>query len=325
MLAKEIKRPITAGVILYGIELLIDVMSVLFQGSVYELFGGNHIAENLDNPIFPLITIYQIVILAMLAFFCLVIHKYNGTLERIVGIVMIIFYCIIAISYPYISVADTRAIAETQNAWALSAANTLNTSIGIFTLPFATIATALAFIAIGRYGVRRDKLVTDGNIPNNKIKIPMIVGIVLSAIALFIDLFIFASRETVYKIMNAPDSIKVTVFPITAVMQMIFTVLFVVFLLIMLKIKGQSTRIAAVVMTIIYCLLTISTPFIKMAYNTYLNSIDVENIAAGGTLESFISLCTPLFTVVSTVLIFIAIGRYGTMFLQHENNDNSDK
>lgn len=321
----NIKKMMTAGVILYGIAVLINLLCVLFQSSVFDFMNNHAVDINSDRLLFPLISIYQIVVLVFFSAFMLVMLKYKGSQERIIGIVMIVVYCIVAVTYPYISVAETWFTSLLGGEVVLVELTSLDAAIGFVTLPFVTVSSALMFIATGRFGVRRESLVSDSNSLNNKIKIPMIVGIILSAAAMGIDLFSFASIETVYKIMNAPDSLNVTVFPITAAIQIIFTIMFVVFLLIMLKYKGLSTKSAAVAMTVIYCLLTIAAPFIKSAYNIFvLNSGGADYVAAGATLENFIALCTPPFTVVSTVLIFIAIGRYSTVNTHQENNDNSE-
>ena len=153
MLQKDIKIPIMIGVILYGIALLIDLGGVLLQKSVFELMGASYELLALKDNIFPLLTVYQIVVMAMYSAFLLIMFRYKGADRRTVGIVMIVVYCIISVSYPFINIADKWFTSHLKGAKELAALGTLESYITMFTSPFTTVAAVFVLIAIGRYGI----------------------------------------------------------------------------------------------------------------------------------------------------------------------------
>ena len=153
MLQKDIKIPIMIGVILYGIAMLIDLGGVLLQKSVFELMGAPSELLSLENNIFPLLTVCQIVVMAMYSAFLLIMFRYKGADRRTVGIVMIVVYCIINVSYPFFNIADKWFTSHLKGAKELAALGTLESYITMFTSPFTTVAAVFVLIAIGRYGI----------------------------------------------------------------------------------------------------------------------------------------------------------------------------
>ncbi len=159
-----------------------------------------------------------------------------------------------------------------------------------------------------------------------EVKIPMIVGIISYGFAFLICLIGVMFPGIAYDIMGASflkDRISVTIFPSYIVFQIISIIMLIVFFLVMLKYKGSGKRIIGIVMIVLSCLINIVQPYIGIAEKqAYSGFYGAEGLSALGTLESFFALFTQPFTLVSTVFVIIAIGRYGV--IKHDNNDNSD-
>ena len=148
---KEVKIPMIVGMILYGIALIIDLVSVFAQKAVFDLMGVTVI--HLSSLAFPFITVCQIAVMAMFIAFWLVMRYYKGSGRRAAGIVMIVVYCVVNIAMPFIDIQVTRMTAIFQGEEGLAAVSSLKNFIGSFTSPFVTVSTVLLFIAIGRYGI----------------------------------------------------------------------------------------------------------------------------------------------------------------------------
>lgn len=153
MLPKEIKIPITVGVIIYGIALFIDLFGVLFQKSVFTIMNAPYELLSLDENIFPLTSVYQMIVMIMYIIFMLIMFRYKGSAKRVAGIVMIAVYCVVSVSYPVFNMIDNRITALLKGAGELAALGTLNSYITAFTLPFTVVSSVFVLIAIGRYGV----------------------------------------------------------------------------------------------------------------------------------------------------------------------------
>lgn len=150
-MAKKIKIPMIIAVILYGVTLLIDLLSVLFQGAVYEIMSGHSI----QISTFSITAVFHFVTFIMYISFMLVMHIYKGESRRLAGILMIVVYAVIHVAMPFIKIAATSIIATLQGAELLSAFNVLETFIGLTTSPFTTVSVIFVFIAIGRYGITK--------------------------------------------------------------------------------------------------------------------------------------------------------------------------
>ena len=141
------------GIILYGIALLIDLLSVLIPNIAYAAMGATYLKEHFYGFIFPSVTIFQVIGIIMLITFYMVMQKYNGPEKRIVGIIMIVVFCVINIVQPYIRIAEAQAYANFSGEKGLAALSTLESFISMFTQPFTIVSTVFVMIAIGRYGI----------------------------------------------------------------------------------------------------------------------------------------------------------------------------
>ncbi len=151
----------------------------------------------------------------------------------------------------------------------------------------------------------------------------MIVGVILYGIALLIDLGGVLLQKSVWELMGAPTellSLKDIIFPLATIYQIAVMVMYAVFFLIMFRYKGSDRRTVGIVMIVVYCIVSISYPFINIADTWLTAQLKGENeLVALGTLESYITMFTHPFTVVSTAFVLISIGRYSLN--KSEKND----
>ena len=159
-----------------------------------------------------------------------------------------------------------------------------------------------------------------------EIKIPMIVGIILYCVTIIIDLISVIIPGIAYDIMGSSflkNQFNEFVLPSVTVFQTTGFIMLIAFYLIMLKYKGTEKRIVGIVMIVIFCVINIVQPYIGIVEKKFFSDLfGAEGLSALTTLESFISIFTHPFTLVSTVFVIIAIGRYG--IIKRENNDISD-
>ncbi|MCR5121191.1 MAG: hypothetical protein K6B74_02090 [Ruminococcus sp.] len=320
MLSKEIKKPLTVGLILYGIAVLISLLCVLFPNAVFDFLNGHAVDLCSDSLIFPLVFVFHIAVFLLFAVFTIIMHKYKGSSERLIVILFIRIYCVINVAKPFVLNFETYMVGELfAGEKDLAHSFALSNSIEMITFPFTVVSSVLVFIAVSRYGIRRYilELTADSKIPD-KVKIPMIVSVLLYSQALMGDILCVLWQQSFYKHQNAPIG-NIFVFPTELVFQIIFMIMFSAFLIVMLKRKGISGRKTGIVMTVIYCVMIFAEPFVRYSVSTCtLSTLGVKYIEATTVLEKYITLYTSPFTTVSAVFLFIAVGRYG--MIKHENN-----
>jgi hypothetical protein len=159
-----------------------------------------------------------------------------------------------------------------------------------------------------------------------EVKIPMFVGIILYGIALLIDLIGVLIPDLAYVTMGATylkDHFNGFIFPSVTIFQIIGIIMLITFYMVMQKYNGPEKRIVGIIMIVIFCVINVVQPYIRIAETqAYASFSGEKGLSALTTLESFIAMFTQPFTLVSTVFVMIAIGRYG--IIKRENNNNSD-
>ncbi len=158
MLKKEIKIPMITGVILYAVALIIDLTTVIMQRNVYRLMESDSLTYAFKESVFPLISVYQIVVMVMYILFMIVMFSYKGSAKRAVGIVMTAVYCVLSVAYPFIGNYVQMLAAKLKSSLELAAVSGLTSYISMYTSPFVIVSSVFIIIAIGRYGmIRTDK------------------------------------------------------------------------------------------------------------------------------------------------------------------------
>jgi hypothetical protein len=142
------------------------------------------------------------------------------------------------------------------------------------------------------------------------IKILMTIGVVVYAIALVIDIIcVICQKSIVTGTMNI--SIDNNIFPFVLGYQLTAFLMYIVFFLVILTYDGNSKRTVGIVMLVVYSIVNILNPYINMISNAISARLGSEYLAVSSYLTGIISNITAPFVVVSTVLMLIAIGRYG--------------
>ena len=142
---------------------------------------------------------------------------------------------------------------------------------------------------------------------DNRIRVPMIAGIVLQSIAAamgFIAYFLQGSLR-----MNVHYAGRVL--PINLIYVLLILIFQVIIVLTMQTYEGESRRGIGITLTVVYCLLSILMPYISIIANMFASRSGVEYLAAQSSVGTSVSLFTSPFTTVSMALTLIAIGRYG--------------
>lgn len=148
---------------------------------------------------------------------------------------------------------------------------------------------------------------------SKEIKTPMIVGIILYGIAVLIDLCSVFAQQAVFPLYGVDIGFYLNelVLPFVTVEHIIVMIMFVVFLIIMLKYKGNSRKTAGVAMIVVYCLIVIISPYLSWYTNIFDGKFKgAHYLAALSALSNFVSFATTPFIVISTVFVIIAVGRY---------------
>ena len=140
----------------------------------------------------------------------------------------------------------------------------------------------------------------------------MIVGTILYGIAVILDLCSIIAQQVIFPLYaDFGHYLNEFVVPAVTIQQIIVMLMFIVFLLILLKYRGNSRKTAGIAMIVIYCLIGIITPYFSWLINILGAKFKGANYLAGlSALDNFIAAVTTPFTVVASVFVIIALGRY---------------
>ncbi len=165
MIKNNVKIPQIAAVVLESIALLLVFSLIRGQDGIFQLYASSSTGIH----VFPLQSIVFVVFRLLLFVTCLLtMLYYKGERRRTVSVIFISVLIICTAVSPYITLltANITAHADGPEYYAASAA--LTAAISYCISPFSTIATALYFIACGRYGISKSEEEFD---PNNYIQL----------------------------------------------------------------------------------------------------------------------------------------------------------
>ena len=149
---------------------------------------------------------------------------------------------------------------------------------------------------------------------SNNIKIPQIISFIMSGIAAAISSALIASPGLVYKnflLKSEIQDLKSPALPLIYYQQIYVLCILFLFLLVILKYKGQSRRAVSILFILLLCAPKVFGPFLQIIYQRKLALSGAVYLAAYSSMTSAITLCTFLFTLTADVLFFISAGRYG--------------
>ena len=142
-----------------------------------------------------------------------------------------------------------------------------------------------------------------------KAKTPMCIGVILSGVSFLITLICVLAQNFIPSVASISGHGRFIV-PYSLFTSLIRLLMFVIFLMIMRTNEVASERASGIIMLVVYCVVSIFIPYVNLIINVFKARLGVEYVAASGMLESTISLITNPISVVSGVLIIVALGRY---------------
>ncbi|MBR5419685.1 MAG: hypothetical protein IK115_00905 [Lachnospiraceae bacterium] len=145
----------------------------------------------------------------------------------------------------------------------------------------------------------------------NNVKIPLIIAVVLQGIALLVALTCVLTQESIIPALANGPLIQRKIVPINFYIIVTELILQLGFLLTVFFYGGEARRGIAAVFAILKCVLSLSVLGLTMLTNVILARQGSEMLTAHSLVSSSISTSTLAFTVVSSALFFIALGRYG--------------
>ncbi|MBP3753336.1 MAG: hypothetical protein J6I66_00580 [Lachnospiraceae bacterium] len=151
MLDKRVRVPMMAGIIVYGISILLSVLCALNTPMIVNIFS----TIEYDGRVFPITIIGSLITLALYIAFYFIMNSCKGKHNRVIGIIMLIAYCLPSIGNYFLTMAGS-VLAARQGEESLVALSAVSQAISIVTLPFNLAAGVLIVVAMGRFGIIGD-------------------------------------------------------------------------------------------------------------------------------------------------------------------------
>ena len=152
-----------------------------------------------------------------------------------------------------------------------------------------------------------------------EVKIPMIIGTARYGLALVIGALGEIMQKQLLPLLFT-HSLDKTV-PISILAPLFVRFLMIgVFMTVLLSYKGNARRVAGIIMLVVYSVIGIIVPFLSTIASVFMaRSSEIECIAAYNELNSMIYMITSPITLVSSVLVLVALGRYGVIVNKTNN------
>jgi hypothetical protein len=147
------------------------------------------------------------------------------------------------------------------------------------------------------------------------IKTPILVSIALHGFAYLLVILLTLGQSSAVKLVSGRhfegfEGVG-TVIPLSLFTSLIILLETVVFYLVMRNYEGNSRRTVEIVMFIAYFVIGFLSAIASYVYNIVVSRQGEYNLAMSSQLNQVIYLCTAPFNSVATVLMIVAIGRYG--------------
>ena len=144
------------------------------------------------------------------------------------------------------------------------------------------------------------------------IKTPILVSIALHGFAYLLIILLTLGQSSAVKLVSGGNFEGVgTVIPLPLFTSLIILLETVVFYLVMRNYEGNSRRTVEIVMFIAYFVIGAFSTIAVYVYNVVLSRQGVDSYAMAAQLNQVINLSTGPFNSVATVLMLVAIARYG--------------
>ena len=144
------------------------------------------------------------------------------------------------------------------------------------------------------------------------IKTPILVSIALHGFAYLLIILLTLGQSSAVKLVSGGNFEGVgTVIPLPLFTSLIILLETVVFYLVMRNYEGNSRRTVEIVMFIASFVISALSTIAVYVYNVVLSRQGVDSYAMAAQLNQVINLSTGPFNSVATVLMLVAIARYG--------------
>ena len=148
MLDKRVRIPMLAGIVVYGISIVLSVLCAVNTPAVVKLFSTMEYEER----VFPITIIGSFITLALYIAFYFIMRSCNGKSNRVIGIIMLVAYCLPSIGNYFLAIAG-NVMAAKRGLETIAALSSVSSAISIVTLPFTLAAGVLIVVALGRFGI----------------------------------------------------------------------------------------------------------------------------------------------------------------------------
>jgi len=142
------------------------------------------------------------------------------------------------------------------------------------------------------------------------ISTPMAIGVILQGIAMIIYLIMFFAQKSIMPA-GINEEISGLVFPVDFMVVIIVMFFYVAVLLVMLTSDNESRKLFSIIMLVVYAIIRVVSPYISSASNVILARKGDAELAAVSTLSSTANMIIVPFTLVSGILVIVAIVKYG--------------
>ena len=158
MLDKRVRIPMIAGIVVYGISIVLSILCALSTQKILPLFSTIEYEGMIFSPSILKSMVYIVLYIA----FYFIMQTTNGSSNRVIGIILLVAYGVSGIVNFFWGFID-NIIAARKGVEYLAAASSMSTATSIVTLPFTLAASILIVVAIGRFGIIGDLKASEDN------------------------------------------------------------------------------------------------------------------------------------------------------------------
>ncbi len=158
---------------------------------------------------------------------------------------------------------------------------------------------------------------------DKRVRIPMLAGIVMYGLSIVASLLVSLNTKAVLLIFSTIEYEEGNVFPPAIFRSMIILALYIAFYFIMRSCNGKSNRLVGIILLIVYCIPGFAGVFFSYLDNYLLVQKGTEYVVAYSSVSTAISMVTFPFTLIASVLILAAIGRYGILEKEADSEEDN--
>ena len=159
---------------------------------------------------------------------------------------------------------------------------------------------------------------------DKRVRIPMLVGIGLYGFAIILSILCSFNTQRILPIFRNLDY-EGNIFPISIISTVVLLVLYIAFYAIMISSNGKNNRVIGVIMLVAYALPCVGSIFTTYLWASIAARKGAEYLAAYSSINTAITIVTNPFISVASILILVAIGRFGIIGDIKTSEEKSDE